>query len=299
MEYRFANMQEIKLSDHAADQLYAAARQREAAMEQSLARYKSALAAREQKSDALRGQAARAAGEKRLFAWLWHLARWAFHAAFAAKPTRPMLALPDEREHVWAAGSEGEQRVADILNQALPADWTLIRGYKNGGGEIDQIIVSPLGVLAVEIKYINGTVFCDGDRWWRDKYDRYGNLVEQGIAIADKGGRSPSEQLNAATDRLQNFLSSRMQVKRVARAVVLAHQASRIGQMHNLTVDLVATLAHLYSRELIEQKMPGLPAGVSPQRVIEAIQKDHAYQQNGRSGRGQANKATPKARAGV
>lgn len=290
-------MKEIKLSDHAADQLNAAARQREAAMEQSLARYEAALAARRQKSDTLRGQAARAFGEKRLFAWLWHLARWACHAAFAAKPARPMLTPPDEREQVWAAGSDGEQRVADILNQALPADWTLIRGYKNGGGEIDQIIVSPLGVLAIEIKYIKGTVFCDGDHWWRDKYDRYGNRVEQGIAIADRGGRSPSAQVNAAADRLQNFLASRMQVKRVARAVVLAHEASRIGQMHKPTVDLVATLAHLYSRELIEQRMPGLPAGVSPQRVIEAIQKDHAYQQHGRSRRGQAHKATRKAKA--
>jgi hypothetical protein len=281
------DMKEIKLSDHTADQLNAAARARDAALEQSLARYQAALAARQQKSDALREQSARAFGEKKLIAWLWHLARWAFHAAFAAKPAQPMMAMPDEREFVWAAGSDGEQRVADILNQALPADWTLIRGYKNGGGEIDQIIVGPLGVLAIEIKYINGTVFCDGDRWWRDKYDRYGNLVEQGIAIADKGGRSPSVQVNAAADRLQNFLSSRVQMKRIARAVVLAHDASRIGQMHNLTVDLVATLAHLHSRKLIEQRMPGLPPGLSPQRVVEAIQKDHAYQQNSRTRRTQ------------
>jgi len=64
----------------------------------------------------------------------------------------------------------------------------LISGYHNPGGEVDQLLVGPSGVLAVEIKFINGKVFCDGDSCWRDKYDKYGNLVQESVPISDRRG---------------------------------------------------------------------------------------------------------------
>ena len=67
--------------------------------------------------------------------------------------------------------------------------WTLVGGYRNAKGELDQLLVGPNGLMAIEIKFINGRVSCDGDRWWRDKYDRYGNLVERALPIVDLAPR--------------------------------------------------------------------------------------------------------------
>ena len=47
----------------------------------------------------------------------------------------------------------------------------------------------PRGLFAIEVKNINATVSIDGDRWRADKYDNYGNLVEQ------RRGRRPQGPL--------------------------------------------------------------------------------------------------------
>lgn len=142
-----------------------------------------------------------------------------------------------------SAVAKAKSACGDHLSRLLGDEWTLIMGYKNPKGEVDQILVGPSGVFALEIKFINGTVHCDGDRWWRDKCDRYGNLVETNVPIADKRGRGPSRQLNEAEDSLQQFLSRRIGEGRVRRAVVLSHDASRIGTVLDVRVDLVTTLA--------------------------------------------------------
>ena len=49
---------------------------------------------------------------------------------------------------------------------------------------------------------------CDGDSWRFEKFDRFGNLVSRGT-LADRGGRSPSVQLNEPADLLEQFLGSR------------------------------------------------------------------------------------------
>ena len=71
-----------------------------------------------------------------------------------------------------------------------------MRGYRNKLGEIDHLLFGPGGLVAIEVKNINGTVHCEGDKWRVDKYDRYGNLVEQ-HDLVDRGKRqrSPSVQL--------------------------------------------------------------------------------------------------------
>jgi hypothetical protein len=108
------------------------------------------------------------------------------------------------------AGIAGEQLVATELGRALDDDWTLLRGYRNRRGEIDQLLLGPRGLFAIEVKNLNATVHVDGDRWRADKYDNYGNLVEQ-RPIADRMGRSPSVQLNEPADDLERFLAERGQ----------------------------------------------------------------------------------------
>ena len=69
--------------------------------------------------------------------------------------------------------------MANEFGRALGDDWVLMRGYRNKLGEIDHLLFGPGGLVAIEVKNINGTVHCEGDKWRVDKYDRYGNLVEQ------------------------------------------------------------------------------------------------------------------------
>ncbi len=117
------------------------------------------------------------------------------------------------------------------LTHQLNDAWTVIAGYRNRSGEIDLVAVGPEGIAAVEIKYLNGVVSCEGDLWFRDKYDKYGNLVEQGLPVADRRGRSPSRQLNETTDTLATFLAQRKVAGHILRVVVLSHPMSRLGTM--------------------------------------------------------------------
>lgn len=283
-------MREIILSDHTADQSKSAADTRQANFDVAQERFSIAMAAHKKKADSLREKSRTEFLAGHYFAWLMSFLprigqRW------SAKPQKPVMAAPTREEAVWSAGGEGEQRVTEALSAFLSDDWVLISGYRNQGGEIDKLLIGPLGVLAIEIKFVNGRVFCDGDKWWRDKYDRYGNLVETGVPIADKRGRGPSAQVNAAADRLQSFLAKRSSMQSVARAVVLSHNSSEIGRIKNQTVDLIATLGQL-SMSTIAFSLKGGLAGVAPLHVVELIRKDHEFNERPR-GKPASGKTAP------
>jgi len=96
------------------------------------------------------------------------------------------------------------------------------------------------------VKNLNATVHIDGDRWQADKYDNYGNLVEQ-RPIADRKGRSPSVQLNEPADALERFLHERGQPVTVQRVVILAHRRSRLGRSRRPTVPVGTSTGYLLS----------------------------------------------------
>jgi len=280
-------MRELTLSDHAGEQGSLAAAKRRKDFDASERLFSAAMAGRRQKSGALQKKSQAAFRERRYFAWLVSFFPRMAHA-FSSKPPKPKMAAAGRDEVVWNAGGAGEQRVTDALAGFLSDDWTLVSGYRNTGGEIDKLLVGPAGVLAMEIKFVNGKVFCRGDKWWRDKYDNYGNLVETGVPIADKRGRGPSAQVNDAADRLQSFLSMRSSVRRVARAVVLSHESSQIGEISGQKVDLVATLGQLNVATLAKA-MPGGPAGALTDQIVALIRKDHEFHMRPREER-QANR---------
>ena len=85
------------------------------------------------------------------------------------EPSRPPREEATDEEQRWLAGNEGERRVVAHLSGMLSDDWTLIAGYRGPGGEVDQILVGPRCVCALETKYLNGTVFVRGDDWELDK----------------------------------------------------------------------------------------------------------------------------------
>jgi Nuclease-related domain len=191
-------------------------------------------------------------------------------------PAAPLLQWANQQEQVWAAGNNGEELVLKELKRRLAGTWTIAKGYRNHKGEIDLVAMGLDGIVALEIKYLSGVVHCDGDRWYRDKYDNYGNLIHRGVAIEDGGGRAPSRQLNEAADALQTFLHQAGISGNVLRVVVLSHDLSQIGTLQNQTVDRICRVRELdlsaFCRGRCTESWPS-----EIEKAVSLVQKDHAY----------------------
>ncbi len=192
-------MRIIQLSDHPGEALRALHRQRQTAQEEAQARYEQALSQHRARVAAAQAVRDEARAQRRWLAWLRGIyAAWAERWRAPAQPVFHHAAT--DQEEILAAGMAGEQAVANALGRAFSDDWVLLRGYRNRYGEIDHLLLGPRGLFAMEVKHRNATVHVDGDDWRFDKYDRFGNLVQQG-RITDRGGRSPSRQVNDSADR--------------------------------------------------------------------------------------------------
>ncbi|HEY6311701.1 MAG TPA: nuclease-related domain-containing protein [Streptosporangiaceae bacterium] len=218
-------MRIIELSNHPGAQLQKAQQARQAAEERARSDYDQALARHDSDLGEIRTRRETARAQHQWWAWL----RLAFtlrrERRLAPRSPRVVWQTSAEEE-VLEAGIEGEQQVVTQLGRVLGDDWTLLRGYRNRRGEIDHLLLGPRGVLAIESKHRNATVHCDGDTWWFDKYDRFGNHVGRDT-ITDRGGRSPSQQLNEPATDLEAFLASRGHPVPVQRMVLLTHPRSR------------------------------------------------------------------------
>src|SRR5208282_3708883 len=168
-------MHTVELSNHPGDLLDEASRRRAGAEKHALSVYEDALIRYRARVQTIKVKRDRARAQHRWWAWL-----------------RLVAAGRTDTEEKLMAGIAGEQQVAAELGRALGDDWTLLHGYRNRRGEIDHLLLGPPGLFAIEVKNLNATVHIDGDRWRADKYDNYGNLVEQ-RPVEDRKGRSPSE----------------------------------------------------------------------------------------------------------
>ena len=175
-------------------------------------------------------------------------------------------------------GREGEQRLLRFLEGQLDDAWVLVRGYRNGRGEADFVLVGPPGVCAIEVKYLSGLLTAGSDDSWRQhKYDRSEHPRKTGKLVRDASGRSPSRQVRDVAELLERFLRNRMPERDlgVRTAVVLTHDRSELGEIH-AAVDLVATLAGLSPNDLV----PAPGSGLSPGEVDELaalIVRDHRF----------------------
>jgi hypothetical protein len=290
-------MRIIELSDHPGEQLHAVVRQRERAEEQALAAYEQELARHRCSVAAARTERDQARAQRRWLAWL--RGAFAVWTEQARTPRRPVsYHATTDQEAILAAGMHGEQQAANELGQLLSDDWVLLRGYKNSRGEIDHLLLGPSGIYAIEVKHRNATVYIDGDDWRFEKYDRFGNLVEQG-RITDRGGRSPSRQVNDSADMLQRFLNSRCrQQVAIQRIVLLTHPRSELGSHRNLTVSVATSVDTVIG--WIREPAPTLqPAQITGLRQL--IERDHSHHQahnrsrhsTGHQGRRQGRDAAP------
>lgn len=272
-------MRVVPLSDHPGDLLKQSLRREDQQYQRALTKYEAAV--RRHKTEVGKAEQARdqARVQRRWLAWLRAaLGVRRIRRQAPVPPTAPAAGTPTNEQAKLAAGVRGEQFVADELGRELSDDWVLLRGYKNRRGEIDHLLLGPRGLVAIEVKNINGTVHCDGDEWRVDKYDSYGNLVEQ-YAIGDKSSRqrSPSEQLNEPADELEQFLQSRGEDVGVLRVVLLVHSRAEVGNCRKATVDIF-TRASEVIRLVGKVKQPFDPA--TRKRLEQLIIRDHRHHAN-------------------
>src|ERR1700678_2560259 len=231
-------MRVVELSDHPAEMLDQVARQRQAGIQRALSGYEDALIQYRAQVQTMRVRRDRAWARHSWWQWL----RLVFGVLATKRrvPRRPaQVTVATDTEEKLRAGIEGEHRVAAELGRALNDEWTLLHGYVNRRGEIDYLLPGPAWLFAIRVKTVNAPGALDGDHWRADKYDRYGNLVEQ-RPIADRKGRSPSVQLNEPADALERFLRQRGLPVPVQRFVFFPHRRPRVGPRRNPTV-LVGT----------------------------------------------------------
>jgi hypothetical protein len=272
-------MRVVELSDHPAEMLDQVARQRQAAQRRAQDQYEDALVQYQARVQTMRVRRDRARAGHSWLEWL----RLAFGVLLAKRrlPRRPALpaatATQIDTEERLRAGIEGEQRVAAELGRVLSDEWTLLHGYLNRRGEIDHLLLGPSGLFAIEVKTVNATVHIDGDRWRADKYDRYGNLVEQRL-IEDRKGRSPSRQLTEPAAELESFLHRRGQPVQVQRVVLLLHERSKLGVVRNPTVQAGTSVGYLLS--LARASADRLDDGQRAD-IHRLILRDHAFHTTG------------------
>ena len=287
-------MRIIELSDHPGERLQAVQQQRQRDEEQALAAWEQELARHRARVAAARTARDEARARRRWLAWLRGV--FAVWAEQGRTPSRPVFYhAATDQEAILTAGVQGEQLVANELERALGDDWVLLRGYKNSGGEIDHLLLGPGGLFAIEVKHRNATVYVDGDEWRFEKYDRFGNLVEEG-RITDRGGRSPSRQVNQSADTLQRFLNTRCQQRVViARIVLLTHPRSELGSHRNLTVSVATSVDTVLG--WVREPAPTLPSAqiTELQRLIERDHRHHQSRNGSRRSTGQqARRPSPR-----
>ena len=270
-------MRVIELSNHPGDMLADMSRRQRAAQSRARDRYEDALIRHQARVQTIRVKRDRARKQRQWWTWLRLI--FAVWAERRRAPAKPVAGQDDtDTEEKIRAGIAGEQLVATDLGRALGDDWTLLRGYRNRRGEIDHLLLGPGGLFAIEVKNINATVYVDGDRWRADKYDNYGNLVEQRL-IADRRGRSPSEQLNEPAEELERFLHERGQPVAVQRVVVLTHRRSRLGPSRHPTVHVGTSTDDVLSLVRDSDGQLGARQRAEVQRLIR---RDHDFHERRR-----------------
>jgi hypothetical protein len=70
---------------------------------------------------------------------------------------------------IYSGGWQGEKQVAKLLASTLSDDFYLLNDLylRDGGGDIDHVVLGPNGVFVLETKNWSGNITCNGDEWQR------------------------------------------------------------------------------------------------------------------------------------
>ncbi|WP_243788738.1 nuclease-related domain-containing protein [Saccharopolyspora gloriosae] len=179
------------------------------------------------------------------------------------------------------AGIEAEDAMASALDR-LSDDWTLFRGYRNGRGEVDHLVVGPGGVWAIEVKNHPGRVHVDGDSWRSEVFDRYGNRVEK-RTLTDRSGRSWGRQVTDVSKALADFLQKRGRQALVRSVVVIVNPKAQLGTVRRPGLALVSVSPDEVVRTL--RQAPPTLGPASADEVARLVRRDHAFHEKRRAQR--------------
>jgi hypothetical protein len=141
---------------------------------------------------------------------------------------------------VYNAGWAGEKQVTKLLSNNLSDEYLLLNGLylRNGGGDIDHILLGPNGVFVLETKNWSGDITCNGDEWQREGKDSFKN--------------SPSLQVKRNAAKIKHIIDSSPALR------------SLEGMVEGIVVftNSHATL-HLNSPTVLILKLPQLPTHIT------------------------------------
>jgi hypothetical protein len=98
--------------------------------------------------------------------------------------------------HIYRGGWQGEKEVTALLSHTLSDDYFLLNDLylREGGGDIDHIVLGPNGLFVLETKNWNGSISCNGDEWKR-------------IGKRNFSG-SPSRQVKRNTSKIKQIINT-------------------------------------------------------------------------------------------
>lgn len=267
------SMIHVILSDFTSDQLKRLRKAREEAAEVALAPYREAERSRLVDVEAQHREYHEAWSARR---YLRALVLWVKILFTAGPKPVPAVAVSpiSDAEHILQSGDAGQRLVIDRLAAQLDDRWIALSGYMNRRGEIDVVLIGPDGIACVEVKAMNAQLTIDGDYWVRRRIGRSGDVLDGPSAVVDKGGRSPSRQLNEPTEHLSQWLQRYGFGTTIQRWVVLAHANSTLADVRDLTVDAVVHVTQLNAPELLARKKIALTAN-DLARLRDLIERDH------------------------
>ena len=268
-------MQHVLLSDHHEEHLRRLRGEREQRYQQARIAYQQELKSYDEAVTELAETARTAFRHLRLFQGA---GAWWRHRSLLKRgdPQAPLLEGPTVEEQRRQADADAGQRLGADLLAALPgAAWTLLKGYQNHKGDIDYLVIGPVGVLALACQHLSGTIICTKDRWMRQKYDPKGAPVTQ-VPIVDRTGRTPTQQLNESVTVLIEGLSRKGVNCEISRAVVLTHPDVRLSTVEASTIQiLLLKNVQSFLWEMCRSAASSIPS----ERLVEFIKEDHAYWQ--------------------
>jgi len=164
-------------------------------------------------------------------------------------PINRLMKIIDRKIENYRSGKEGEDRVAEIIRQSLDGNWYLFRNAVLPGrdkGDMDGILVGPIGVWVLEIKTLNGEYRNTGDRW------EYRKGMRWKLATAN-----PSRQAEDNAIRLANFLKANNIRQWVTPAVIWANRENFLSvQSPSIAVWLLDRLPDELGNLLSSQSIP-------------------------------------------
>ena len=91
----------------------------------------------------------------------------------------------------WITGHMGERRVLTVLRD-LPDTYVAVTNFVVPGserGDIDLILIGPMGFLAMEIKTYEGMILFENGRWWKRQKNGWKTRLKKNPSVQAKGHR--------------------------------------------------------------------------------------------------------------